>query len=92
MIIMMRRGADSSTLKLTIDALIEMGWDVQVKNSKNGEGVVVAALGSPLGPRSYLEAKQLSGVESCETSNDLFVSNNGRDFVEAWEWICAQRA
>ena len=91
MIITMRRDAGFFTVKGVVDALVKMGWDVQVRNSENGEQAVIAVLGSALGPRGHLVVERLSGVESCEASNDLFTSVNGKGFLEAWEWLRSEK-
>ncbi|MFH1967867.1 MAG: hypothetical protein ABIJ84_00595 [bacterium] len=91
MIITMRRDADFFTIKSVVDALVRMGWDVQIRNGKNEEQAVLAALGNATNTSIHLRVEQLPGVDGYEKGNDLFIDTNGKDFLEAWEWERSKR-
>jgi len=53
---------------------------------KNGDGkVVIAAIGS--GNINSVAVERLSGVKTIHEKNDLFVSTEGKGFVEAHEFL-----
>lgn len=87
MIIFMEKGIEKEAAsKLALDIIAGWGFEIRVKRSHNGDGVVLAALGVVSKKEDVLAISRMAGVKECQPGN-RFYKENIWDFQDAHDFF-----